>query len=261
MLRFSNGTRLLTLSALALRVYGQASNPVQISTDRPDATESAIVVPPGSIQMEDGITWTDSRRQGQLGVCQSLVRVGLGASFEARIALPALSYDLSAKPRALGSSDTSAGFKYQLGPIAGDIDLSVIAAVSVPSGSSSRTSHRLDPFIKFPWSKAVGKRWSVGGMGSVFWTTEGGRRNFTWEPTFEVQREVGKAAYVFVEYLGDYPQRGGARQTVHVGAAYRITPTRQIDVHTGYGLTPATPGRFFAIGYSFRLDHVWGNRT
>ena len=32
----------------------------------------------------------------------------------------------------------------------------------------------------------------------------------------------------------------------------------QIDFHFGFGLSPATPDRFFAVGYSFRIDRLGG---
>ena len=98
-------------------------------------------------------------------------------------------------------------------------------------------------------------------MQSVFWLTEDGRRNLTWEPTFVLERELSRSAYAFAEYGGDYPQRGGARQTAHFGAAYKIGSNNQVDFHFGFGLSPATPDRFFAVGYSFRIDRLWGRRS
>ena len=42
------------------------------------------------------------------------------------------------------------------------------------------------------------------------------------------------------------------------GTAYRINSTNQVDFHFGFGLSPAMPQRFFAAGYSFRIDRIWG---
>jgi hypothetical protein len=44
---------------------------------------------------------------------------------------------------------------------------------------------------------------------------------------------------------------------VAVGTAHKITPKNQIDFHFGFGLSRATPGRFLAVGYSFRIDNLW----
>jgi hypothetical protein len=35
----------------------------------------------------------------------------------------------------------------------------------------------------------------------------------------------------------------------------------QVDFHFGFGLSSSTPHSFFAFGYSFRVDRLWGKRT
>ena len=230
----------------------------EIVTDRPDITESATVVPKASLQAENGLTWTNDRLNNLVTLCQTLLRLGVSDRTELRLTLPSYSLGFS---RGLGSSgvtDISIGFKQQLGPLPGGFDLSLIVATSVPSGSAHRTTHRLDPFLKVPWSRELGNGWSIGGMASIFLPTEQSKRNLILEPTFVLQRDLSRSLDVFAEYGGDYPQHAGARQTIHFGTAYRINSTNQIDFHFGFGLSSATPQRFFAIGYSFRIDRLWG---
>jgi len=230
-----------TLFHTGLEVTGlaQTTGDNEIVTDRPDITESAIVVPTASLQAENGATWTSGHHATGLGICQSLLRLGVGQGVELRVALPSRFEGLSL------------GLKRRLGPIHG-FDVSVIAAVSF---------HALDPFLKVPWSRDIGHGWSIGGMQSVFWLTENGRRHLTFEPTFVLERELSRPAYVFAEYGADYPQRGGSKQTAHFGAAYRIGSKNQVDFHFGFGLSPTTPDRFFAVGYSFRIDRLWGRSS
>jgi hypothetical protein len=230
-----------------------------IITDRPDITESAVVVPKASLQAENGLTWTNDRVDDLLTLCQTLLRLGISDRTELRFTLPSYSQSFFYSTRdSSGFSDLSIGFKHQLGPLPGGIDLSLIVATSVPSASVDKTTHRLDPFLKVPWSRELGNGWSIGGMASIFWPTEEGRRNLTWEPTFVLQRDVSRSLDVFAEYGGDYAQRGGARQTIHFGTAYRTNSTNQVDFHFGFGLSSATPRWFFAAGYSFRIDRLWG---
>src|SRR5205823_10116178 len=113
--------------------------------------------------------------------------------------------------------DLSIGFKRQIGPLPGGFDVSVIVAASLPTGSSSQTSHRIDPFLKIPWSRELGHGWSIGGMASLFWLTEEGRRNLTWEPTGVLERQITKPLDAFVEYGSDYPRHGDSKQTIHFG--------------------------------------------
>lgn len=101
--------------------------------------------------------------------------------------------------RLSGLGDTSIGIKEQLGPLPGTLEVAVIVALSVPTGASSVGSHAFDPFVKIPWSRDLMKGWSVGGMQSISYQTDAGRRRLIWEPTFYVEREIGKRSDVFVE--------------------------------------------------------------
>ena len=125
---------------------------------------------------------------------------------------------------------------------------------SEPAHRIGATSHGVDPFIKFPWSKDLAKGWSLGGMQSFFWNTTAGRHNLVWEPTLMAEKEISGPWSAFVEYAGDFAQQGSSRHITHFGAAYRITPRQQIDFHFGFGLSQAAPQHFLAVGYSIRLD-------
>jgi hypothetical protein len=232
------------------------ADPPELVTDRPDVTEASTVVPRASIQVENGADWTQikptrSSDGTAFDLTQSLIRIGLADRTEIRIAAP----DYFTSPAGFG--DLALGFKQQIGPLPGDIDLSVILAVSLPTGASAVSSHGYDPFVKFPWSKELTEAWSIGGMQSVFWYTEDGRRNVTWEPTFYLERQLTKRMDVFAEFAGDYPERGGAREIVHFGSAFKLTPHNIIDMHFGFGLTAAAPKQFIGVGYSFRFDRLW----
>ena len=52
---------------------------------------------------------------------------------------------------------------------------------------------------------------------------------------------MGDAADVFVEYVGDFPQRQTASQVLNFGGAWRFTRLQQIDFHAGFGFSPASP--------------------
>ena len=229
----------------------------EIVTDRPDITESAIVVPPSSLQVENGMTWSMDHGDRTLNLSESLIRIGLSKRTELRISVPNFLDAVVGHYARSGFGDSSIGFKQQLGPLPGDVELSVIVAVGLPSGTRGFSSHGYDPFVKFPWSKSLPRGWSIGGMQSVFWNTQDGRRNRVWEPTFYLERQLTKPWDVFVESAGDYAQRGGSTQVIHFGTAYKVKPKHQVDFHFGFGLNHNTPNRFFAAGYSFRFDNLW----
>src|SRR5260370_24881858 len=90
----------------------------EIVTDRPDITESAIVVPTASLQAENGATWTGGRHATGLDICQSLLRLGVGQGVELRLSLPSR------------FEGVSLGLKRQLGPVRG-FDPSLLPARSL----------------------------------------------------------------------------------------------------------------------------------
>jgi hypothetical protein len=238
--------------------FGQhPSHPPEIVTDRPDITESSIVVPKASLQAENGATWADDHGQRTFDASETLLRLGVASRTELRFGAPNYLYGMTSRTPS-GFADLSVGVKQQLGPLPGGFELSVMIAVRFPTGATRTSSHGFDPDVKFPWSKELRDGWSIGGMQSVFWNTEDRRRNVTWEPIFYVEKQITKPWEVFVEYASDYAQHRGSRQIAHFGAAFKITPLQQVDFHFGFGMSHATPERFFGVGYSFRVDRLWG---
>jgi hypothetical protein len=250
----------LLLVAATVAAYGQGQPPTtdpEIVTDRPDITESAIVVPKGSLQFENGLTWTNDHGRQTLDLSETLVRFGISDRTELRVVVPNYLDGITGRISASGFGDLAVGMKQQLGPLPGGVDLSVIVALSLPTGADRVSSHGFDPFVKFPWSKDLKAGWSIGGMQSLFSYTEDGRRNLVWEPTIYFEKQITKPWDAFAEYGGDFAQRGGSKEVAHFGTAYKISPRNQVDFHFGFGLSRATPGQFFAVGYSFRIDKLW----
>jgi len=206
-----------------------------------------VVVPEGTLQVENGFTDTVSDGQRTLDGPESLLRFGIAPKTELRLTAP--DYFSAASS---GFGDTAIGMKQQLGPVGG-FDVSLVASLSLPSGSRAFSSHGYDPFVQLPWSRGLSKNWTAAGMLSVYWPTEAGRRNTTGETTFLLDRQLAKNWDAFAEYAGDFPQAGGPRHLLHLGTSVRVTSNQQIDLHVGVGLSAAAPDHFVGVGYSFRV--------
>jgi hypothetical protein len=94
-------------------------------------------------------------------------------------------------------------------------------------------------------------------MFTLIWFPSESTRNPTFEPTLSVEREFGPSADMFVEYVGDYDHQRPAQLLDSCGA-WRFTKTQQLDFHMGFGLNSSTVDHYFGIGYSFRLDGLFG---
>jgi hypothetical protein len=226
-----------------------------IATDRPQITSSSIVVPCGSLQFENGFQETGNGGQQTFDFPETSVRLGIASKTELRFGVPDYFYNFYAAPAfGNGFGDLSLGFKQQLGPTRGGFDLSLIPSVSFPTGAKLISSHGYDPTVQLPWSRSLTKNWTVAGMFSIMWPTQGPRRNLTGQSSVYFDRQLTKLWDAYIEYSGSFPQRGGPQNVIDFGTAYKITPHQQIDFHCNFGLSAATADHSLGIGYSVRFQ-------
>jgi Putative MetA-pathway of phenol degradation len=112
-----------------------------IATDRPQITNSSVVVPCGSLQFENGfLAATPNGGQRGFDFPETSVRFGVAGKTELRFAVPDYFYnDDTASGYANGFGDLILGFKQQLGPTRG-FDVSLIPSVSFPTGANRISS-------------------------------------------------------------------------------------------------------------------------
>jgi hypothetical protein len=85
---------LLLLSGLlagssSIAIAGACTSPgMPIETDRPDVTNSSVVVPVGSLQNENGVDWQSNNAAQTLNGTNSRWRLGLAPCFEILVDLP-----------------------------------------------------------------------------------------------------------------------------------------------------------------------------
>jgi outer membrane putative beta-barrel porin/alpha-amylase len=257
---YSRGCFALALIAIGLSgtvpLHGQTATGAEapISTDRPSVANSSVVVPKGTFQAENGLLITDTQGQYIVDLPETALRFGLLNKTELRFSAPDYFCALSTGNTApSGLGDIAIGVKQQLGPTRGNFNLSVIIFLSLPSGAKAVSSHGYDPGLQLPWSRSLSESWTTSGQVAFYWPTQAGKHNFTNEATFVLDRQLTKPWDAFVEYAGDFPQRGGLRQLLHFGSAYKLAPRHQIDFQIAAGLSRAAPDLFVGIGYSFLL--------
>ena len=231
-------TALLIFIFVGLRPsHGQdppASNsaPAPIATDRPAATNSSIVVPVGSLQAENGFLVTNLRGQNTADGSETLVRVGILARTEFRFTAPDYYYNLSGSGIGTGFGDRALGVKEQLGPLPGKFEVSVTAFVSFPTGVSGVSLGGYDPGLQVAWSRPLSSKWTTAGMLSLYGPTQDHSHNLTGESTLLLDWQLTALWGAFVEYVGDFPERGGTRQFVQSGTALKLGKRQQQQMDT-----------------------------
>jgi len=241
----------IVLSAV-VDLHGQTAADAEptIATDRPSVANSSVVVPKSYLQIENGLLITRIGGQTVLDLPETDLRFGLLGKTELRFSVPDFYGSLSGGGPS-GFGDSVIGVKQQLGPINGKFNLAAIFFLSLPTGANAISSHGYDPGLQFPWSRQISTNWTASGQVAFYWPTVGGARDFTGETTFVFDRQLTKPWDAFVEYAGDFPQRGGSRQILHFGSAYKVAPRQQIDFQVAAGLSNAAPTVFVGVGYSF----------
>jgi hypothetical protein len=109
-------------------LYGQSS---PIATDRPAITNSSVVVPSGSLQVENGLQIATASGERTFDGPESLVVFGLTDATELRFTVP----DYFQASSGSGFGDLSLGVKQQIGHTPGGFDVSLIAFLSFPTGA------------------------------------------------------------------------------------------------------------------------------
>jgi hypothetical protein len=257
--RYSTALLAFLLAALApLCGQGQPATtdaPAPIATDRPAVTDSSVVVPSGSLQAENGFLETKSQGQSIADGPETLLRFGVATRTELRFSVPDYYGYLNASGgHGLGFGDSAIGVREQLEPTPGGFDVSATLFLSFPTGANNVSSGGYDPGLQVPWSRALSSKWTLAGMLSMYWPTQGRMRNVTGESTILLDRQLTGPWDAFVEYAGDFPERGGNRHLAHFGTAFKIAKQQQLDFHFGVGLSRAAPDHFIGIGYSFRFQ-------
>src|SRR5580704_6236190 len=227
-----------------------------IVTDRPSVTKSSVVVPTGSLQMENGINWTAHPGQDALDGPNTRFRLGIADCTEMLVDLPDYTGGIDGHGP-VGFSDIAPAIKHQFGGLPQGTNLSATVGLAVPTGAQAISGSGYNPYLQFPWTQDLGGGWTAGGMMSTTWLTGQPVSETVFQPSFLIDRQISPHSDLFAEYIGDYQTRGLPGQVLNFGGSYRLTQTQQIDFHAGVGLNRNSPDYFVGVGYSLRFDDFW----
>src|SRR5258708_702192 len=211
---------LITNASIAFAADGCPSSADEISTDRPDVTNSSRVVPYGSLQAENGIDWTSRERSNVIGGSETRLRLGVARCTEVLADVPTYFYSLDGRAPS-GFSDLVVSVKREL-PVPFGFHLSATGGLGFPTGATKISGGGYDPYVQFPWSHAISDHWSLHGMFTVTWFTSEHRINPTFEPTLSLERALGPTRDLFVEYVGEYPTHARPSQILDGGVSWLL---------------------------------------
>ncbi len=243
-------------------------------TDRPGFSDSVSLVPRGYTQFEFGYTFTldesgsDVTRNHLIG--EYSLRTGLTDWSELRVKWSGLSltesqFDTTSRwaGRRIrvtdhddGPTDMSVGFKLPLLEQDGFIpNLSIIPAISIPTGAGGKSSGDVDPEVRFAWNRQLTNEWSVYGVALLTSLSDSDGRYFQSGASLATYYQFTDKLGGFVEYYGLYPgaRDNDCQHSLDFGPVILINENFQIDIRAGFGLNDDAPDFFTGIGFSFRF--------
>jgi hypothetical protein len=228
----------------------------EIITDRPDVTNSSVVIPAGSLQIENGVNLSARDGDRVIDGTNTRLRFGMANCLEFLVDTPTYFANAS-NPQSSGFSDIAPALKWQISPVPGKVDLSAVFGVALPTGTANIAGPGTQPYLQFPWSWELRSGWGLSGMFTEFFRPSDPISKRVTEATFAIEKQVTERASLFVEYVGDYPASGGAAQLLNSGGLYRLGPNQQLDFHVALGLNHNAPSYIVGVGYSVRFDELF----
>jgi len=240
-----------------------AQNAPPLVTDRPDQTESPVVVPRGMVQFEaGGLHEVANAGAGRAtSVASVLARAGLSRRVELRLGFLGWQRVTSAAgdPRA-GLGDLSVGLKVGLRDGAGvDPAVAVLASAVVPVGHPDFRAAGVDPELRVALAHELGGAFSLGyNVGGAMVTTERGDTESSHVEglyTLTVGRSLGGGLGAFVEVFGNVAPSDAlpSSHAIDGGLTLGLRPNLQLDAAVGVGLDAASPDWFLGLGIAVRV--------
>jgi hypothetical protein len=225
----------------------------QISTDRPDQTESPSIVPAGFLQNEHGISFITGQTFKSFGLISTLFRYGINENFECRVTVDPfiMKYEGDGDSVHSGIAPISVGIKSKL--IEGSRflpSLSFIAGIQLNRIASEKEKTNYPGIAaRFSASNQLLDQWSIGYNFGIEW--DGIQTNPAYVYTFTSAFTLNEQLGCFVEVFGAFNNSLSEHQ-VDGGFTFLANINCQFDISGGYNLN--TEQVFGGIGAAYRIN-------
>ena len=222
---------IIVMGLLPVNLIGQ-----ELVTDRPDFTESAIVVPSKSVQVEMGLAYEKTSDEKAYSLPNSLIRIGLNESIELRLGLPGWSVlDINGE-RNTFFNDLLAEVKIQVGDRHAPVPFALILVSTIPVGDDAVSSGESEFGIKLATSYDINENSGLGvNLGGIF-VKDGNDRKFVTIASVSYGKSLSNRLGVFLETFAEMPQDDTWSPVLDGGFTYSVPPISQFDFYIGTGL-------------------------
>ena len=243
----------------------------EMSTDRPDKTESPYTVDAGHFQIEtDLLILTQDRSvdsgvettRRSFGVMVSNLKAGLTNSMDLQVIVTphqSETVETSDSPteRDSGVGDTLVRLKYNLlGNDDGPIAIGIMPFANLPTASGDMGSRRMEGGLILPFALSLPNEWSLGLMAQVNRAKNESDDHFHTEfiSSFTMGHDIAGDLAGYAEFFSQSSDEDGADwiATADFGLTYALNPDVQLDAGANIGLTRAADDLNPFVGFSAR---------
>jgi len=235
----------------------------EMTTDRPDSTESPFTLNPGRVQLEmDLVNFARDREGGgeieEWEAAPFNLRFGVTENFELGVFVTPFR-SVTEKPaagrrvRSEGWGDPVVRAKWNFfGNDEGEVALGLIADVKVPIGEREVSNREWEGAVMLPVSFEIGGGWEGAAMTGVEMVySDVGEHRGVWSNTIAAGRAVTEKVGMFLE-LTSSTGDGGHVATGNVGFTFRVHENLQYDAGVNLGLTEAATDTLVFLGVARR---------
>jgi hypothetical protein len=244
----------LVLAVLLFTVVPVLGQEPPLVADRPDFTDSPVLVPPGSWQLEGGVGFAsdDESDAESWSVGQLLLRVGVHERVELRIDAGSWVYVELPGDDADGFADPGLGAKVLLyrGAGARQEQLALIAGTSVPLDDEPIGEDEWQPSATLSLGWSLSERWSMTTNLGATRASAGGDRFNQIALSGSLGGTINERLSGFVEVYGLSEESPEGDETAYAdaGLLYLLRPRLQLDVSLGFGLVDEAADWFVNLG-------------
>jgi hypothetical protein len=242
------------LLCFCLRVCAQAP---EISTDRPDQSNTPLLIPRGALQIETGfMVENDNSLSGtkrNYTYNSTLLKYGINEHFEMRFNALYLGRSTSSDiTTARGFGPVSVGMKIKLSDERGIWpQTSIISHINLRSGDIKFKPSYTSNDVTLACAHEITERLSLTYNAGVKWDGESPVATSLYALSFAFN--ITHKLSAFAESYGFFPEKSKPEHRMDAGITYKINPLFQWDLSGGLGLSQNAPDNFLSTGLSIRL--------
>lgn len=244
----------IIFSMVMNNVYAQVQ---EMTTDRPDQSNTPVLIPKGALQIETGVIIEKDNREGRncinYAYNNTLIKFGVNDNFEGRLAFGYLGVKQIADETSVqkGLAPITLGVKIKLVDQNGLWpQMGLISNVTLKTGAEYFKPPFTCTDITFALLQTLNK-WYITYNAGVKWNGDTPEAN--WLYAISAEYNITNKLSMFIESYGFFPEAHRADHRMDAGVTFKIYPRLQLDASGGIGLSSSSPKFFISTGFSIRL--------